>query len=168
MIIHAVLHDVRYDRQSEQHRAPYLYQILQATGEPDWYTARLCDALQPAVDGGVFAVGGEACEMQVGELDEQGAWIGERLEFFDGPHGDRLGGDPRKDLQERARVAGELADAGAIGGEEAARVVADALGVILRIDKGVRRFPLDRLIKRRLEEISREILEIRLNPYGAV
>ena len=54
----------------------------------------LGDALQHAVDGGVFAVGGEAGEVQVGELDEVGARIGKACDLFDGPHGDGVGREP--------------------------------------------------------------------------
>ncbi|MBI3967504.1 MAG: hypothetical protein HY329_17855 [Chloroflexi bacterium] len=47
-ILHACLHDLRYDGQVEEPRGNYLFELLQLTGEPDWYRARLIAALQQA------------------------------------------------------------------------------------------------------------------------
>ena len=46
VILQACLHDTRYDKQCEARRAPYLFDVLQATGEPAWFAARLVEVLQ--------------------------------------------------------------------------------------------------------------------------
>ena len=51
VISYALLHDTRYDKQCELCRAMYLCDVVRATGEPNFYGARLCEALlTPAGD----------------------------------------------------------------------------------------------------------------------
>lgn len=45
-ILAACRKDERYDRQTEDGRAPYLFDVLHATGEPDFYAAQLIEALR--------------------------------------------------------------------------------------------------------------------------
>jgi hypothetical protein len=51
-ILNACLQDTVYDRQCEGSRAPYLFDVIAATGEPDYYRDRLLAASAPeALDG---------------------------------------------------------------------------------------------------------------------
>jgi len=51
-ILDACLHDTVYDRQCEGSRAPYLFDVITATGEPDYYLDHLLAASAPdALDG---------------------------------------------------------------------------------------------------------------------
>jgi hypothetical protein len=70
-ILDACLHDTVYDRQCEGSRAPYLFDVITATGEPDYYRDHLIAASAPEVldgnDGeqlvailGQFAKGGDS------------------------------------------------------------------------------------------------------------
>lgn len=45
VILNACLNDLRYDRQIEDGRAGYLFRVLRATGEPQFYLPAFCDAL---------------------------------------------------------------------------------------------------------------------------
>lgn len=70
-ILDACLHDTAYDRQCEGSRAAYLFDVIVATGEPDYYRDHLLAASAPeALDGddgeqiiallGLFAAQGDA------------------------------------------------------------------------------------------------------------
>jgi len=71
IILDACLHDTVYDRQCEGSRAPYLIDVIAATGEPDYYRDRVLAASAPEMldgdDGeqilgllGLFAAQGDA------------------------------------------------------------------------------------------------------------
>ncbi len=45
VILNACLNDERYERQTEDGRAFYLDTVTNATGEPNWYVARVCETL---------------------------------------------------------------------------------------------------------------------------
>lgn len=49
-ILDACFHDQRFDRQCENERGPYLFHVVAATGEPDFYAARLRERLRAPHD----------------------------------------------------------------------------------------------------------------------
>ena len=49
-ILHACLHDLNYDGDFEANRAAYMYQVLQHTGEPEFYQPHILQALAASDD----------------------------------------------------------------------------------------------------------------------
>lgn len=49
-ILHACTHDLRYDGQCEDVRGDYLYEVIQATGEPEYYRGKILSALLAPIE----------------------------------------------------------------------------------------------------------------------
>ncbi len=49
-ILYACLHDLRFDRQVEWRRGGYLYDVVQASGEPEYFRDRIIEKLFPLPD----------------------------------------------------------------------------------------------------------------------
>ncbi|HZO87451.1 MAG TPA: hypothetical protein VFB38_03865 [Chthonomonadaceae bacterium] len=61
VILYACTHDLRYDHQCEDSRAPYLFDLIQRTGEADFYRQRILSSLQnPAEDEDIYQMVGLA------------------------------------------------------------------------------------------------------------
>lgn len=62
LLLHACLHDLRYDRQCEESRGPWLWQLLEATGTTDEFRDAIFESLTTIDDG---LAGQQRCELAV-------------------------------------------------------------------------------------------------------